>query len=158
MAIISFISTQLVQTYPQSTDAHILIQHSLCNRSTGLSLLSVRLYLLQKEMSLLWGVQWQNAKGDTQIQQERDKKTKREEETGRRGKRRIKLSQIAFFLHLFETDLYCYSFPSHRLWDITLRSDSRRSDSNSTICPSVTVTGRALLWQDILIIRFADVS
>lgn len=33
---------------------------------------------------------------DTQIQQERDRKTKREEETGLRGRRRMKLRQIAF--------------------------------------------------------------
>lgn len=164
MAIISFITTQLVQAYPHYTNTHTLPQHPLYNWSTAPSLHPVFLHFFfffaEREVSLM---RCSVTKGQryTPIQQERARKTKREEErvgfVGAEGEREVDPDSVyPFFLHWFETDLHCAALQATG----SEISPSARSpdDLIQTGYPSVTVTGLPLQQQDVLIIYSAEAS
>lgn len=162
MAIISFITTQLVQAYPHYTNTHTLPQHPLYNWSTAPSLHPVFLHFflfLQKEKSPLWGVQWQKAKDTPQYsKREQGRQRKRRRELGLWGQREREVdpdSVYPFFLHWFETDLHCAALQATGS-EISPSAQSP-DDLIQTGYPSVTVTGLPQ-QQDVLIILSAQAS
>lgn len=119
MAIISFISTQLVKSYPEHTHTHTNVHIHCAQYSNVLSVAS------SERETTLFLKRWVINAEETPKQSRR----KRERETEAKTPRSC-LSNFFFLLLWFETDLHRVCSPSHRQWDITLLSGFRGSDAN----------------------------
>lgn len=119
MAIINFISTQLVHTYPQHTHTHTHpTLHFVYNCNTASSLHPV-LHFFCRKRRLSYEVF-------------SDKRLRKPPNTASKPREKeVDADWVyQFFLHWFETDSHRVCCPSHRQWDIALYSGSKGSDSN----------------------------
>lgn len=161
MAIISFISTQLVQTYPQHTHTRTLPStRSTTATLLHLSFLSSFTFCRKRRLSYeVFSDKRPKKHPNTARERQKDKGRGGEGFGGGGSRGRESLTQIEFthFSYIDLKQIFTVSAIQATGSEIS-PSTQAPEDLILTGCPSLTMTGLALLWEDVLIIYCAEVS